>query len=416
MRRLEGRPLCLVLTWRPRSAAGPRSPRAAGRRAARDGALRSSAPTRLGREDVTELAGLPAPELGDDDCSRRPPGCRCSSSSISRLSASTAGGDVPEGVAGLLRHAGCGGERGGSPGARGSRGRSDVRSTWTRSARRAAAARRRSSLRSRSSRTRAAHRGRESYDFAHDRCGPGLRRHEPRSAAAAAPARRRGARREVATRPRRACGGHRRAATGWRGERPRRPSIAAWPASGPESCWRPRRRSPTSARPSRSAIRRRPACTRRSATCSCSWASTGRRWRASRAAAALATDRAQLGRLEHKLGSFYHRRGDWDLAAAHYEARGRARRRRWGSSRASTPTAASTSTGRGRGEAALALARRALELAGAGRGRRGARAGAQHPRRARVERGRARRGPHGAPRTSIELAGALGDPVRAWPR
>ena len=36
--------------------------------------------------------------------------------------------------------------------------------------------------------------------------------------------------------------------------------------------------------------------------------------------AAAVADRETLPRLEHKLGSVYHRRGDWDLAAAHYEA------------------------------------------------------------------------------------------------
>ena len=41
------------------------------------------------------------------------------------------------------------------------------------------------------------------------------------------------------------------------------------------------------------------------------------------AGAALAVDASQLGRLEHKLGAVHHRRGDWELAAGHFDAASR---------------------------------------------------------------------------------------------
>ena len=81
------------------------------------------------------------------------------------------------------------------------------------------------------------------------------------------------------------------------------------------------------------------------------------------AAAALASEPAQLGRIEHELGAVHHRRGEWDLAAARYEAAATAladddaRLARVEADRSLNEHR------RGRTEVAAELARHALELA-----------------------------------------------------
>jgi DNA-binding SARP family transcriptional activator/Tfp pilus assembly protein PilF len=81
------------------------------------------------------------------------------------------------------------------------------------------------------------------------------------------------------------------------------------------------------------------------------------------AAAALASDPAQLGRIEHELGAVHHRRGEWELAAAQYEAAAAALA---GDETGLARVEADRSLNehrRGRAEAAVVLARHALELA-----------------------------------------------------
>jgi DNA-binding SARP family transcriptional activator/Flp pilus assembly protein TadD len=81
------------------------------------------------------------------------------------------------------------------------------------------------------------------------------------------------------------------------------------------------------------------------------------------AAAALAPDSAQLGRIEHELGAVHHRRGEWDLAEARYLAAADAFEPDPALLARVQADRSLNEHRRGRAEEAAALARAALELA-----------------------------------------------------
>ncbi len=127
------------------------------------------------------------------------------------------------------------------------------------------------------------------------------------------------------------------------------------------------------------------------------------------AAAALATDRAQLGRIEHELGAVRHRQGEWELAAARYEAAAAALEGNEGQLARIEADRSLNEHRRGRGEAAAALAHRALELAERA-GDTAALAQAHNILGILASSGGALDEARTELRQSLELAGALGDP------
>ena len=127
------------------------------------------------------------------------------------------------------------------------------------------------------------------------------------------------------------------------------------------------------------------------------------------AAAALATDRAQLGRIEHELGAVLHRQGEWELAAARYEAAAAALEGDVGQLARIEADRSLNEHRRGRGEAATALAHRALELAERA-GDTAALAQAHNILGILASSDGALGEARTELRQSLELAGALGDP------
>ncbi len=127
------------------------------------------------------------------------------------------------------------------------------------------------------------------------------------------------------------------------------------------------------------------------------------------AAAALATDRAQLGRIEHELGAVRHRQGEWELAAARYEAAAAALEGDVGQLARIEADRSLNEHRRGRGEAATALAHRALELAERA-GDTAALAQAHNILGILASSDGALGEARTELRQSLELAGALGDP------
>jgi DNA-binding SARP family transcriptional activator len=81
------------------------------------------------------------------------------------------------------------------------------------------------------------------------------------------------------------------------------------------------------------------------------------------AAAALACDRAQLGRIEHELGAVHHRRGEWELAEARYGAAAEAFKRDPALLARVQADRSLNEHRRGRADEAASLARAGLRLA-----------------------------------------------------
>ena len=100
---------------------------------------------------------------------------------------------------------------------------------------------------------------------------------------------------------------------------PRRPPPTAAPATA-RGRYSPARgaRAPARRR-SRSATPSRARCTRRSATCRRCRASTRPRWRPTRRPRRTRRPRTSAA-IEHRIGQVRHRRGDWELASATFEA------------------------------------------------------------------------------------------------